>query len=147
MNPKEASSVTVSPSQALNIVIVYDEFLSGQHAVQTCQRLILQQGEPVDVQVKTWTFDLLRNHQLNSAAVRDAAEAEVIILAAASQQVPPQVERWLEAWRSRPGNGRASLVAVLDSPAREESKRSPLEDYLKRFASSTGSNLQIEKTV
>lgn len=143
MNPTKASGITLASNEALNVFIVYDEFLSGQHAVQTCQRLILQHGEPVDVQVKTCTFDRLRNQRLNSAAVDAATEAEVIIVAAATDEVPPQVETWFEGWRARPGH--ASVVAILDSPSKEESNLSPMENYLKRIASSTGCELLIEK--
>lgn len=146
MNPREASTVTLSSGQAFSVVIIYDEFRSGQQAVQTYQRLMLERGEPAEVQVKTWTFDLLRNRQLNKAAVEDAAEAEVIILAAASQEVPPQIETWFEGWRAQSDNGPASVVAISDSAAKEDPHLSPIENYLRRIASSTGCNLLIEKT-
>ena len=146
MNPNLASNnPALSSHPALNVVIVYDEFLSGQHAVQTYHRLMLQHGQPTEVHVKTWTFDRLRDHQLNNAAVKDAADAEVIILAAASEEVPPEVESWVEGWLSRPGNGHAEVVAVLNSPAQADPNLSPMENYLMRVASNSGCDLSIEK--
>jgi hypothetical protein len=107
---------------------------------------MLERGDPVDVQVKTWSFNLLRNQKLNNAAVDDAAEAQVIIVAAQGEELPPAVEKWLEHWRIRPTNiHRASVVAVLDLPTQVNGHGSQLEEFLRSVATSTGSEFLLER--
>jgi hypothetical protein len=132
---------------ALNVVIAYEGFASGQHAVQMYHRLMLERGNPADVDIKTWAFNMLRNRKLNNAAVEAAAEAEVIIIATEGEKLPSAVEKWLEGWRRRPTNNHpTSVVGVLDRPAACDNQLSPMEKFLRSVASSTGSDFLMEDT-
>jgi hypothetical protein len=132
---------------AFNVVIAYDGFASGQHAVQMYHRLMLERGNPAEVEVRTWAFNMLRNQELNNAAIDDAAAAEVIIVAADSDELPPAVEKWLDGWRLRPANHHhTSVVAVLGQTSAAEKHLSSIEEFLRSVASSTGSDFLVKDT-
>jgi len=132
--------------QDFNVLIVYDGFVSGQLAAQTYDRLMLQHGDRADVKLKTWTFDLLKNHKINRTAIEDAAEAQLIILAAACEELPPAVENWLQGWLSHPKKCRGSFVAVRDSSSQCDEELSPVENELQSVVPGTGSRFWIERT-
>jgi len=129
-----------------NVLIVYDEFVSGQRAVQTYYRLMSQQGDLAEVNLKTWTFDLLKNPEINQSAIEDAAEAQIIILAANCEMLPAAVEKWLQGWRLHTNKRHGSFVAVLN-PASEPGKElSAVENELQSLIPETGSDFLIERT-
>jgi hypothetical protein len=142
-----SAKTTLQSNSDFNVLIVYDEFVSGQRAVQTYYRLMLQQGNVTDVNVKTWTFDLLKNEEINRAAIQDAAEAQLIILAAACEALPGAVENWLQGWLSHTNKRRGSFVAVLDTGEEFENDLTAVENELKAVVPGTGSEFLIEKTV
>lgn len=133
-------------NSTFNVVIVYDAFVSGQRAVQTYHRLMLQHGDVADVNLKTWTFDLLKNSKLNHAAIEDAANAQIIILAADCEVLPVAVEKWLQGWRLHANKRRGSFVAVLNPAPESKKELSPVENELQSVIPETGSDFLVEKT-
>lgn len=106
---------------------------------------MLQHGDRANVRLKTYTFDLLKNREFNKTAVKDAARAEIIILAAACEELPAPVVKWLDAWRVRPDKHRGSFIAVLSHGANCDKQFSLIENELKTV-SSIVDNFLIETT-
>jgi len=96
-----------------NVVIAYDDFEAGKHAVETCSRLVCDLQKHFDVRLKMWTFSLLRNNGVNAAAVKDAAEAPLVIIATASDDLSRAVRKWVELWAPFKSGQHATLAAVL----------------------------------
>jgi hypothetical protein len=136
----------LKPNTTFNVVIVYDDFVSGQRAVQTYHRFMLQHGDIADVNLKTWTFDLLKNAKLNHTAIEDAAKAQIIILAAECEVLPAAVEKWLQGWRFHENKRHGSFIAVLNPAGESNKESSPVEDELQSMIPETGSDFLIEKS-
>lgn len=126
-------------------MIVYDEFVSGQRAVQTYYRLMLHHGDMADVNLKTWTFDLLKTEEMNRLAVEDAAASQIIILSAACQMLPKSVEKWLQGWRLHKGKPPTAFIAVVDPGDDFDEELSPMESQLQLLTAESGIDFLIEK--
>src|SRR5690348_10836447 len=117
---RAAVSTEVHSKQPYHVVIVYDEFASGQRAVETCHRLTFQFKDAITIRVKVWSFASLRDTAVNLTAATDAAKADMVIVASSSEDLPPAVKKWLEAWVVWNSGGRGMLVAILNGSAARE---------------------------
>src|SRR5579871_2132220 len=86
MGTRSSQSVDRAPPSepAFNVAVVYDEFVAGWHAVETCNRLISELKNRVSPCVRMWSFDLLRNGAVNAAAASDTAKAQMVVVATSS---------------------------------------------------------------
>jgi len=127
-----------------NVVIAYDEFASGRHAVETCHRLIAESQGNFTVRVKVWSFAVLRNQVANLTAATDAAKAQMVMVATSSEDLPAAVKKWMDAWLAWNGGRRAMLVAILDSEGAEINQW-PAETYLRAAAANGNMEFLLEK--
>jgi hypothetical protein len=100
---------------AFHVVMAYDDFTAGKRAMDACNFLGFQLGDGVELRSNMWKFDILRHARLYEMAVEDAIEADVIIVANASDAgLPDEVVSWIDAWVPRKRGQTAALVALLD---------------------------------
>ncbi|MFO1475384.1 MAG: hypothetical protein U1F98_01875 [Verrucomicrobiota bacterium] len=121
------------------VVMAYDDFLSGQRALATCQFLSTRLGRGVELRSSMWKFDVLRNPGLARMAVEDASEADVIIIANAPRTgLPNEVRAWIQSWLPRKKGQFAALVALMDFTDKDNRESREAHAFLKRAAAETG---------
>jgi hypothetical protein len=102
---------------AFNVVILYEEFETGKRAKLTYDFLVETMGADCQFRSQIWKFEALSDPALLDLALRDAAEADIVVISSQGGDVPSEVRTWLEAWLVLAANPLA-LVALFD-PARE----------------------------
>lgn len=118
------------------IVQIYSD-RSGFQLVSQASLRLRREFERSDWAETSWNTELLRSPKLRMLAAREAAEADIVLVAAEEGAgISPEVGQWLELWRRRSRPTRSTLVALLRRNAPTDS---PLvEDALHTFAISAG---------
>ncbi len=99
----------------MNAVIIYDRFDSAAKANARLERAAHRTDETMHWSVKPWRVDLLKLPPAADAALAEAAEAHLIVLAVGQvQSFPPLLLDWLERWATCRQVHEAAL-AVWDS--------------------------------
>jgi len=119
---------------ALKVVIIYDDFAAGQHAIRTSKSL-LDQLSDFEFQTTLWKFAVLRSPKLKEMAAQDAAEADVVIVAAHVRgELPTDIKSLLELWVERKKQGPTALVAMLGGAEGNIEGISQTQHYLQEVA-------------
>lgn len=119
-----------------NVVIVYEDFQSGKHGINTYNHLVKHLGKQCEVSNQMWKFDILVIPSLRELACRDAEDADIIIISCrGTNALPESVTSWLESWSHKPGHALA-LVALFDNPETQQAQGA--RDFLSRVARKTG---------
>lgn len=83
----------------MNAVIIYDKFDFAAQANAMLERAAHRAGETTHWSVKPWRVDILKLPPAAEAALAEAAEAHLIMLAVRQvQSVLPWLVDWLERW-------------------------------------------------
>lgn len=121
-------SAELESNPTFNVVIAYEDFEMGKHAKKTYDYLAEHLGYDCQFGNQMWKFDVLAVPKLREMAAKDAAAADIIIVAAhGASELSEEVKKWIEMWLAEKGNAIA-LVALFDclSAAQEN----PIRDYL-----------------
>jgi hypothetical protein len=117
------NTVTFSPlrpsepegNSVFNVVIAYEDFETGKHGKNTYDFLVEHLGEECQFSNQMWKFDVLSVPKLREMAAKDAAAADIIVIAAHGRNdLPTPVKAWIESWQSEKIRAIA-LVALFDS--------------------------------
>src|SRR5262245_9062944 len=113
---------------SVRVVIAYDNLDVARRAEAVYDRLTQRLEETFEFQQRLWRFDVLEEESLRDQAVRDAVDADIVIVAMKdSSDVPEAVRRWLESLLGV-NTGATALVALLDRPD------APVQPYLEDVA-------------
>ena len=86
----------------MNIVIIYDKFDFAAKVNAMLERATHRTDETADWSVKLWRADLLKLPPTAEAALAEAVEAHLIMLAVRQvQSLLPWLMAWLERWATR----------------------------------------------
>ena len=112
-------------SGRLNIVAIYDGFEDGIHVHEALDWLDLTLGPDLQVHHCALSFAMLGRLDIRAAAIHEAAEADVLMVAAPlDHTLPVQVKKWIERCFSEHHDGPTALVALHDEiPGQEASIR------------------------
>ncbi len=103
------------PSPVFNVVIAYEDFETGKQAKRTYDFLVEHLGQDCQFSNQMWKFDVLSIPKLREMAVKDATQADIIMISChGGSALPEPVMQWISSWASNPGNCIA-LVALLDA--------------------------------
>ncbi|MGD0815627.1 MAG: hypothetical protein ABSA83_18700 [Verrucomicrobiota bacterium] len=132
-----ALNLFVTPRQpSFRILIAWDEQDALFQAGKVLGLVDTLSGKQIGVSRVFWSFALLRNALLRDFAAKDAAEAELIVLAFSGHgELPPHVKCWVETWPIRLRAGKAALVTLIRS--KQESCQQQI-DYLRKMAKNRG---------
>jgi hypothetical protein len=100
-------------SCAFKIIQVYSDREGARLTSETARNLKgeFDRSECVE---SSWNTELLRSPKLRLQAAREAADADIVIVAAEEgAPVSPEVRQWLDLWVRRKRRRRATLVALL----------------------------------
>jgi hypothetical protein len=114
-------------TSTFNVVIAYEDFETGKHAKKTYDFLVEHLGEEFRFSNQMWKFDVLAVSKLREMAAKDAASADIIIVAAhGSNEVPDELKAWMEL--SLKEHPRAiAIVGLFDT---QEYQDNPTRTYL-----------------
>src|ERR1700686_3227423 len=94
-----------------NVLIVYEDFAAGEHAKETYDYLVHQLGRDYQFTNQMWKFDILGNFKMREMAVKDALEADLIIVSTHGiGELPAEVKTWLDQWMAQKGNAMALVT-------------------------------------
>ena len=129
MRDRDPSPHFVNPDNvSIKIVIAYDSAATGKRAEAIYERLAKRLGNNFDFEQRLWRFDVLEEEGVRAQAARDAADADIVIVATnEDKKLPEGVQDWLESSLQK-HSGAAALVALLEHPS------APVQPYLEEVA-------------
>lgn len=131
----EADGLEPETFPSFNVVLVYEDFPAGIRATQMVDRLLHDLDPQFAYDSKIWKFDILQIAQLRELAVQDAADADLIIIAAhGTTELPAAVKCWINLWLARAGRSRRALVSLLNSRAEPSPSAGSIRSYLREIA-------------
>ena len=103
---------------ALNVVIVYEDLDTGKKAKKTFDLLAQNLSGACHLTDQMWKFDVLTIHQLSQIALKDAAQADIIIISCRGDELPDHIKAWIEAALAESCNVLALVALIDDAHAR-----------------------------
>lgn len=97
-------------SSVLRIVIAYENYATGVHAMSMSQRLAGQFESEVEVDRELWSFKALSDPELLHRASTAASSADMLIVA--GTKIPPLVQQWIQGWAERRVDAPAAVVLL-----------------------------------
>jgi hypothetical protein len=124
----------------INAVIIYDEFDYATKAKATLERAAHRMDETTHWGVRLWRVDMLKLPPAAEAALAEATEAHLIMLAVRQiQSLLPWLMDWLERWATRRQIQEAALAVWVGGSADTRLARASPE--LSQFAGHHGLSL------
>lgn len=97
----------------LPVLIVYEDVAAAERAMQVIARLEGCTDGQIEFVPKVWRFDLLNDPDFAWAALEDALDADLVILAThITDTLPPAVRRWLASYRARRTRMKSALLLL-----------------------------------
>jgi hypothetical protein len=116
-----------------SVVSIYENVGDRDLLLKLCNSVARRFEDDLEFQFEWWRFKYLADPELAMEAARSAAQADLILLAAQSPELPVEVQTWFEGWL--PNREAADGALVLVQPSSTGSSRSfPLRSYLRRTA-------------
>jgi hypothetical protein len=132
---------------SLNVVLAYEDFPTGLHALHTFDLLFLKDNERLQFDTRNvWKFDLLGISRLRQIAAAEAAGADLVIVSAhGPDELPPTVKRWMEDWVGARPACPGALVVMLDGAGSDLPARFAMESFFESCARRAGMDYFIQK--
>jgi hypothetical protein len=128
-----SSDLEVNPT--IKVVIVYEDFEAGKHAKATYDFLVEHLGHECQFTNQMWKFDVLTIAKLREIAAKDAALADIIIVACRGEDLPAEVQTWFELWLAEKSHPIALVGLFNESdvqPENLEAARAYLAEIARR---------------
>ena len=126
----------------MKALIIYDDFASAVRASTALRQAAHRAKVRANWNLRPWRADILRFTPAADAALNDAVDADVIMLAGRRvYALPPWLRQWLESWGSRRKAEDCALVVVRDET---EGKGSAPHPELSLFAERHGLDFIVE---
>jgi hypothetical protein len=103
-----------SRPRQFKVVVAFDGAGASSSALKTCEYVIQQLGE--DIQVRRKIIDLNRDMAPRSraAAARDAARADMVIVSTRDEdRLSVPMQQWMDQWAPKRSADEGALVAIL----------------------------------
>ncbi len=123
------------PGSTIKLLIAYDGADAATRATNLRHRMAIRFDREFEIETVTWNFTLLKHPHLCKEAARQAAAAEMVIVAPdCSIGLPEHAWSWLKGWLCKRSSCNAALVALLPLDAICCAKHSPVATNLSRMA-------------
>lgn len=121
----------------LKVVVAFDDQAAYRRALKLCVRVCSELEEGLRVQPLPWTPDYLGRSDWPPLSPRQAAEADIVVVAASEpEEVPAVVLSWVEQCCAQPRTAAGLLVALLGDSGDDDSN-SFLAEGLRAIAART----------
>ena len=120
-------------------VVAYEDASTVDRAQKAWDHLICTLQGHSEFGLRLWKFEFLRTPEMRAVAARDAAQADMILIAThGTGELPAEVKAWIDGWLAHKGEvqGDQSTLAVLfDAPPDKVGVPAPAQfAYLQRAA-------------
>ncbi len=113
--------------------MAYEDFRTGTLARQAYEFVAQNLSHEWRVNEQMWKFEALGVPELRELAARDAAKADLIIVASDGGELPIEAKAWIEEWLARKC-GAVALVALFDCPPERAERAQIAQAYLEGVA-------------
>jgi hypothetical protein len=130
-----------------NVVIAYEDFITGNHALNIVNRLFPGWGQSPSFSTQNvWRFDLLEITKFRETAAAEAANADMVLISAHDpKSLPTAVKRWLEVWIKNRAQNPGAFVVLVDDTRRQGMRELWAESYLQMCAIRAGMDFFIQR--
>jgi len=115
------------------VVSIYEDHGGRDLLLQLCDSLVLKFKDEVDFQVDWWRFKFLADPEIAMEASQKAVQADLILFAPHSPELPVYVQGWFEDWLPNRDAAEGALVLVQPSP-QAASQFIPLRSFMRQTA-------------
>ena len=113
-NRRFSTEGALSRARNFKVVVAYDDTATSSPALKTCDYVIQQLGEDIQVRRKVVDFNQT-TPQRRAAAARDAAKADMVIVATRDEEeLPAPMQEWIDEWAANRSTNEGALVAILN---------------------------------
>jgi hypothetical protein len=131
--PFSQSSTELDITSTIQVVIAFEDLAAGKRGKQVYDYLTHRLTD-FEFDHEVWKFSALECPRLLESAARQAAAADIIMLAVhGHKQLPEQVKNWIEMWLGQNGNPMA-LVVLFDRECEDSPEMSKTRQYLEEVA-------------
>jgi hypothetical protein len=118
-NRRFSTESAASRSRNFKVVVAFDDMATSSPALKTCEYVIQQLGNDIQVRKKVLDFKRENTPQRRAAAARDAAKADMVIVATREdEQLPLPMQEWMDEWAANRSTDEGALVAILNHSTR-----------------------------
>lgn len=131
---EEAPVASKEPADALSIVVVYQETLMLDWALEHCKRVERLAGV-LDARSSWWKVRYLGDPEFLFDAVQAASAADIILVSVpAFEESPPSLRRWIDGWLACRPQHKGALIALIGVPEPPTVRSSYMQEYLRAVA-------------
>jgi hypothetical protein len=116
-NRRFTTESAASRSRNFKVVVAFDDTATSSPALKTCEYVIQQLGNDIQVRRKILDFKEESTPQRRAAAARDAAKADMVIVATRDEKLPDSMQQWLDQWAENRSADEGALVALVNGTA------------------------------
>jgi hypothetical protein len=115
---REAPSRQRSPPAIFNVVLMYEDFGTGERAKKCFDYIGEEFGLDCEFRHSMWRLDILHDPKLKAVAAPSLAEADLLIISLrCERQLPAKVRASIDEWLSQTVNHECALVALFEASA------------------------------
>ena len=107
--------------RTFNAVMAYEDASTVERAQKAWDHLVCTLPGHSEPGLRSWKFDFLRIREMRAVAVRDAARADMILIATrGAGELPAEVKAWIDGWLAHKGEARddkSTLAVLFDAPS------------------------------
>jgi len=112
-----------------SIVSIYEDRGDRDLLFGLCDSLAWTFKDDLEFTTDWWRFKYLADPEIGFEAAQSATDADLILLAARSPELPTEVKRWFETWLPNRTSPNGALVFVPSAP-----RATPVATYLRHTA-------------
>jgi hypothetical protein len=135
----ELQNILNPSATGLNVLVAYDNLVSGIRAKDLCERLAQHFKPTCQLTLSFWSLSALRLPQLAAAAADEAVQTDLLIVAVdGDATLPPPIQSWIRRSTRRLRSHAGALVAQFHGILRMNQETSPAYECLKHIADDSG---------
>ena len=138
----EGSSSRDPENKVFRILAVYDSIESSREAARASAVMLRELGEDVIVHKNSWDAEALEDVEVRERAEREAAQADVIVIAVADTEPTVVMKKWTEGWQKKRVMA-SGLLALI--PCNELKSGGDLTEFLYETAVSANMDFLCRK--
>ncbi len=117
------------------VMIVYEDFLNGQQAIEIYKMLLDHLGPNVQFDCHLWNFSGLRESRIFHSSIQEAAEADMILLSLhGDKPLPRETSEWLCSAAKSGSCQHRALVVLMNNLDEEQARKSHDYHFLQALA-------------
>ena len=131
----EPKSVTKVPEELWSVLVLYDDAVTRQRAMEVCDHLVRQFWSEVEFTFHWWRTDFLEDETMAATAAADATHADFIVVSSSPErELSPFARNWFDAWIEQRKGQEGALVDLTESGAASDAQARHKKNFLRNVA-------------